>query len=56
MLAWIGFTTIHQVAPREQAIVTTLGKYSRTFNPCLNFSLPWPIERVEVENVSGIRL
>jgi len=55
-LAWIGFSTVHQVAPREQAIVTTLGKYSRTFNPGLNFSLPWPIERVEVENVSGIRL
>src|SRR5688572_11419550 len=55
-LAWIGFTTVHQVAPREQAIVTTLGKYSRTFNPGLNFSLPWPIENVAVENVSGIRL
>jgi membrane protease subunit HflK len=55
-LAWIGFSTVHQVAPREQAIVTTLGKYSRTFNPGLNFSLPWPIESVAVENVSGIRL
>jgi len=55
-LAWIGFSTVHQIAPREQAIVTTLGKYSRTFNPGLNFSLPWPIESVAVENVSGIRL
>ena len=56
VLIWIGFSTVHQVAPREQAIVTTLGKYSRTFNPGLNFSLPWPIERVDVENVSEIRL
>lgn len=55
-LAWIGFTTIHQVAPREQAIVTTFGKYSDTFDPGLNFSLPWPIQHVAVENVSGIRL
>jgi len=55
-LAWIGFTSVHQVAPREQAVVTTLGKYSRTFDPGLNFSLPWPIESVAVENVSGIRL
>ena len=55
-LAWLGFSTIHQIAPREQAIVTTLGKYSLTFNPGLNFSLPWPIESVAVENVSGIRL
>jgi modulator of FtsH protease HflK len=55
-LVWIGFSTVHQVAPREQAIVTTLGKYSRTFNPGLNFSLPWPFESVDVENVSEIRL
>jgi membrane protease subunit HflK len=55
-LVWIGFSTVHQIAPREQAVVTTLGKYSRTFNPGLNFSLPWPIESVAVENVSGIRL
>ena len=55
-LVWIGFSTIHQVAPRDQAIVTTLGKYSRTFNPGLNFSLPWPFESVDVENVSEIRL
>jgi len=55
-LVWLGFSTIHQVAPREQAIVTTLGKYSRTYNPGLNFSLPWPFERVAVENVSEIRL
>ncbi len=56
VLVWLGVTSVHQVAPREQAIVTTLGKYSRTFNPGLNFSLPWPIESVAVENVSGIRL
>jgi membrane protease subunit HflK len=54
--AWVGFSMVHQVAPREQAIVTTFGKYSRTFNPGLNLSLPWPIESVDVENVSGIRL
>ena len=56
VLIWLGFSTVHQVAPGEQAIVTTLGKYSRTFNPGLNFSLPWPIESVDVENVSEIRL
>ena len=55
-LLWLGVTSIHQVAPREQAIVTTFGKYSRTFSPGLNLSLPWPIERVDVENVSEIRL
>ncbi len=55
LLAWLGFTTIHQVAPREQGIVTTFGRYSTTLNPGLNFTLPWPIQQVEVENVSEIR-
>jgi modulator of FtsH protease HflK len=54
-LVWLGFSMIHQVAPREQGIVTTFGKYSRTLNPGLNFTLPWPIQNVDVENVSQIR-
>jgi membrane protease subunit HflK len=54
-LLWIGVSSVHQVAPREQAIVTTLGKYSHTLNPGLNFTLPWPIQQVAVENVSEIR-
>jgi len=54
-LVWLGFSTVHQIAPREQAIVTTLGKYSRTLNPGLNFTLPWPIQQVDVEEVSRIR-
>jgi membrane protease subunit HflK len=56
VIAWLGFSTVHQVAPREQAIVTTFGKYSRTLSPGLNMTLPWPIQKVEVENVTGIRL
>lgn len=55
-LVWIGFTTVHQVAPREQGIVTTFGRYSRTLDPGLNFTLPWPFQQVAVENVSEIRL
>jgi membrane protease subunit HflK len=55
-LAFIGFSMIHQVAPREQAIVTTFGKYSHTLDPGLHVTMPWPIQSVAVENVSGIRL
>lgn len=55
VLLWVGMTSVHQVAPREQAIVTTFGKYSSTLNPGLNLSLPWPIQQVAVENVSEIR-
>ena len=54
-LAWLGFSMVHQIAPREQAIVTTLGKYSRTLSPGLNFTLPWPIQQIDAENVSEIR-
>jgi membrane protease subunit HflK len=56
-LAWVGFTSIHFVQPRQQGIVTWFGaKYSRTLNPGTNMTLPWPIQSVVVENVSEIRL
>ncbi len=55
VLAWIGFTSIHFIQPKEQAVVTTLGSYSRFFNPGTNFTLPWPFEKVEVENISEVR-
>jgi modulator of FtsH protease HflK len=52
----LGVTMVHQIGPKEQAIVTTLGQYSRTLNSGLHFSLPWPIQQVASENVSEIRL
>jgi membrane protease subunit HflK len=52
---WLGVTMVHQVAPQEQGIVTTFGKYSRTLTPGLNVSLPWPIQQVSVEPVSTIQ-
>lgn len=53
---WLFVTSIHQVAPREQGVVTWLGgKYSHTLSSGLNFTLPWPIQVVEIENVSQIR-
>ena len=55
-LIWLGFSSVHQIAPREQGIVTTFGKYSDTLDPGLHVTLPWPIEQVDVENVSEIRL
>jgi membrane protease subunit HflK len=55
VLVWLGFSTIHFIQPREQAIVTTFGSYSDTLNPGTNWTLPWPIQQVDVENVSQIR-
>ena len=56
VLVWVGVTSTHQVAPREQGVVTWLGgKYARTLQPGLNFTAPWPIQVVDIENVSEIR-
>lgn len=53
---WLLVTSVHRVSPGEKAIVTWLGgKYSRTLEPGLNFTLPWPVNVVATENVSQIR-
>lgn len=53
---WLFVSSVHQVAPREQGVVTWMGgKYSHTLNPGLNFTLPFPLHSVDIENVSGIR-
>ncbi len=53
---WLFFTSAHQVQPKQQGLVTWLGgKYSHKLSSGLNFTLPWPIQQVTVENVSEIR-
>ena len=54
-LAWLFSTGVHFIQPREQAIVTTFGKFSHTLAPGTNITMPWPIQSVDVENVSEIR-
>ncbi len=51
---WLAVSSIHMVGPKEQATVTTFGKYSRTIGPGMQFSLPWPIQNVEVTDVTSI--
>ncbi|MBO9602046.1 MAG: FtsH protease activity modulator HflK [Novosphingobium sp.] len=53
---WLVFSTFHQLGPKEQGIVTTFGKYSHTINPGISMTAPWPIQSVDVEPVSEIRL
>ena len=56
VLVWLFLSSVHFVQPREQGLVTWFGsKYSRTLQPGTGFTLPWPIQSVEVENVSEIR-
>ncbi|UVI39604.1 protease modulator HflK [Qipengyuania spongiae] len=53
---WVVLTSIHFVQPREQGLVTWFGsKYSHTMSPGTNFTLPWPIQSVDVQDVSEIR-
>ena len=48
-------TSVHLIGPQEKAVVKRLGDYSRTLDSGLKFTLPFPIETVEVENVEGVR-
>ncbi len=52
---WVGLSMFHQVGPKEEGIVTTFGKYSRTLTPGYNFTFPWPIQQVDIEEVSQFR-
>jgi modulator of FtsH protease HflK len=47
-----GISTIRQ---DEQGIVLRFGAVSRSLSPGIQFTLPWPIERVEVVNTSETR-
>jgi membrane protease subunit HflK len=49
-------TSVHQIGAKEQAIVTTFGQYSRTLQPGLKFTFPWPFQSVDKEAVSEFRV
>ncbi|HEX7711296.1 MAG TPA: protease modulator HflK [Sphingomonadaceae bacterium] len=53
---WLAFSMVHQLGPKEQGIVTTFGKYSRTIGSGVSLTLPWPIQSVDVTPVSQIRI
>jgi modulator of FtsH protease HflK len=55
VLLWLGSTTVHMIGPKEQAVVTTFGKYSHTIQPGVSLTLPWPIQSVDIEDVTSIR-
>lgn len=54
-VVWLLASTTHMVGPKEQGIVTTLGKYSRTITPGVSLTLPWPLENVRIEDVTSIK-
>lgn len=56
ILAWLAFTSIHRIGPQERGVVTTLGSYSATLEPGMQFTYPAPISQVEIVDVEGIRV
>ncbi len=52
-IGWV-LTGLYRVDDAEQGVVLQFGKYKATTMPGLRWHLPWPIERVEVVNVSEI--
>jgi len=55
IVLWLALTCVHRIDPAERGIVTTFGKYSRTLDPGISFTLPSPIESVETLDVQNIR-
>jgi len=56
-LVWLGVTSFHFIQPGEKAVVTWLGgKYSGTLDSGMKLTAPWPIQLVEKENVTQVRL
>lgn len=51
VVAVVGFSSVHMLGPKEQGVVTTLGKYSRTIDSGVSMTLPWPIQQVDVTDV-----
>jgi membrane protease subunit HflK len=56
LLAWVvlggpAFT----VAPHEEGVVLTFGRFSRTTQPGLHFKWPWPVQTVEKVPVAEVK-
>jgi membrane protease subunit HflK len=55
VLLWVGMSAVHMVGPKEQGIITTFGKYSRTIDSGVSYTIPWPVQTVEVTDVTSIK-
>jgi membrane protease subunit HflK len=53
-LIWLLGSSTHQLSPKEQGIVTTFGKYSRTIGSGVNFTAPWPFQTVTTRDVTSV--
>ena len=49
-------SSMHLIQPGEKGVVKTLGSYTRTLDSGLQFTAPWPIETIEIEDVEMARV
>ena len=54
VLVWLFTSTVHMVGPKDQGLITTFGSYSRTIGPGVSVTLPWPVQAVDVTDVTTI--
>ncbi|WP_340588715.1 protease modulator HflK [Erythrobacter alti] len=53
---WVVTTSVHQVQPSEKGFKTWLGgQYAGDLQPGLNFTFPYPIQTVDIENTDEVR-
>lgn len=53
-LLWIA-SGFYVVDEQERAVVLRFGKFVQTTEPGLRWRMPWPIDREEIVNVTGVR-
>lgn len=56
VLAVAILSSVHMLGPKEQGVVTMFGRYARSIDSGVNFTLPWPIEQVDVEDVRSFQV
>jgi modulator of FtsH protease HflK len=52
---WLLLSSVHQMEPGQQGVVTFFGKYSRTVGSGIQFTWPSPIEKIEKLDTQKIR-
>jgi membrane protease subunit HflK len=52
---WLVFTSFHNIAPQQRAVVTSFGRYVGTLDPGLRLTFPAPFANVQKVDVQQIR-
>lgn len=51
VVVMLGFSCVHVLGPKDQAVVTRFGHFSRVIDSGVSLTLPWPIEQADVTDV-----